>query len=41
MRYTGLLVEQTYHYVDDFDLDGAVDIGSTTVHQEPQARLVS
>jgi hypothetical protein len=26
----GLLVGQLYHYVDDFDLDGAVDIGSTT-----------
>ena len=26
----GLLVGQVYHYVDDFDLDGAVDIGSTT-----------
>src|SRR5262245_36042613 len=27
---TGLLVGQLYHYVDDFDLDGSVDIGSTT-----------
>jgi len=27
---TGLQVGQLYHYVDDFDLDGAVDIGSTT-----------
>jgi hypothetical protein len=26
----GLLVGQLHHYVDDFDLDGAVDIGSTT-----------
>ena len=26
----GLLVGQLYHYADDFDLDGAVDIGSTT-----------
>jgi hypothetical protein len=26
----GLLVGQLFHYVDDFDLDGAVDIGSTT-----------
>ena len=34
----GLLVGQLYHYVDDFDLDGAVDIGSTTVLQgEPHA----
>ena len=27
---TGLLVGQLFHYVDDFDLDGSVDIGSTT-----------
>ena len=34
----GLLVGQIYRYVDDFDLDGAVDIGSTTVLQgEPHA----
>jgi hypothetical protein len=34
----GLLVGQTYQYVDDFDLDGAVDIGSTTLLQgEPHA----
>ena len=26
----GLLVGQLYHYVDDFDLDGSIDIGSTT-----------
>jgi hypothetical protein len=26
----GLLVGQLYHYVDDFDLDGSVDFGSTT-----------
>ena len=26
----GLQVGQLYHYVDDFDLDGSVDIGSTT-----------
>jgi hypothetical protein len=26
----GLLVGQLYHYVDDFDLDGSVDVGSTT-----------
>lgn len=26
----GLLVGQQYQYVDDFDLDGAVDVGSTT-----------
>ena len=34
----GLLVGQVYNYVDDFDLDGAVDIGSTTKLQgEPHA----
>lgn len=27
---TGLLVGSLFHYVDDFDLDGSVDIGSTT-----------
>ena len=27
---TGLVVGQLFHYVDDFDLDGSVDIGSTT-----------
>jgi hypothetical protein len=27
---TGLQVGNLYHYVDDFDLDGSVDIGSTT-----------
>jgi hypothetical protein len=27
---TGLLVGNVYQYVDDFDLDGSVDIGSTT-----------
>jgi hypothetical protein len=27
---SGLMVGQLYHYVDDFDLDGAVDVGSTT-----------
>ena len=26
----GPLVGQVYHYVDDYDLDGAVDVGSTT-----------
>ena len=34
----GLLVGQIFRYVDDLDLDGAVDIGSTTVLQgEPHA----
>lgn len=26
----GIQVGQLYHYVDDYDLDGAVDVGSTT-----------
>ena len=34
----GLLVGQLYHYVDDFDLDGSIDIGSTTkIEGEPHA----
>ena len=34
----GLQVGQLYHYVDDFDLDGTVDLGSTTLLQgEPHA----
>ena len=34
----GLLVGQLFHYVDDFDLDGTVDLGSSTVLQgEPHA----
>jgi hypothetical protein len=34
----GPLVGQLYHYVDDFDLDGSIDIGSTTELQgEPYA----
>jgi hypothetical protein len=34
----GLLVGQVYHYVDDFDLDGSIDLGSTTVLEgEPYA----
>ena len=32
----GLVVGQIYQYVDDFDLDGSIDIGSTTkVEGEP------
>lgn len=31
----GPLVGQLYHYVDDYDLDGAVDIGSTTKLEGP------
>src|SRR5262249_45021006 len=34
----GLLVGQLYHYVVDFDLDGTIDIGSTTrLNGEPHA----
>jgi hypothetical protein len=36
----GLLVGQPFQYVDDFDLDGTIDIGSTTTLEgEPYARL--
>jgi hypothetical protein len=34
----GLIVGQLYHYVDDIDLDGSIDIGSTTkLEGEPHA----
>jgi hypothetical protein len=34
----GLVVGQLYHYVDDFDLDGSIDLGSTTkLEGEPHA----
>ena len=34
----GLLVGQLYQYVDDFDLDGSIDVGSTTLLEgEPHA----
>jgi hypothetical protein len=34
----GPFVGQLYHYVDDFDLDGSIDIGSTThIEGEPHA----
>jgi hypothetical protein len=37
---TGLIVGQVYHYVDDFDLDGSIDVGSTTLLQgEPHAPI--
>jgi hypothetical protein len=36
----GLLVGQSYNYVDDFDLDGMIDVGSTTVLEgEPYAPI--
>ena len=37
---TGLLVGKLFHYVDDFDLDGSVDIGSTTrLEGQPHAPI--
>ena len=37
---TGLVVGQVYHYVDDFDLDGSVDVGSTTkLEGQPHAPI--
>jgi hypothetical protein len=36
----GLLVGQSYYYVDDFDLDGTIDVGSTTILEgEPHAPI--
>lgn len=36
----GLLIGQLYQYVDDFDLDGSIDIGSTTrLEGEPHAPI--
>lgn len=36
----GLLAGQLYQYVDDFDLDGSIDIGSTTrIEGEPHAPI--
>jgi len=32
----GIAVGQLYHYVDDFDLDGMIDVGSTTRIEEPR-----
>jgi hypothetical protein len=35
---TGLVPGQAYRYVDDFDLDGSIDVGSTTTLEgEPHA----
>jgi len=34
----GISVGQTYYYVDDFDLDGTIDVGSTTrIQGSPRA----
>lgn len=32
----GISVGQLYHYVDDFDLDGMIDVGSTTRIEAPR-----
>ena len=32
----GVSVGQLYHYVDDFDLDGMIDVGSTTRIEAPR-----
>lgn len=32
----GIQVGQLYHYVDDFDLDGMIDVGSTTRIEGPR-----
>jgi hypothetical protein len=39
---TGLIVGQIFQYVDDFDLDGSVDLGSTTrLDGQPHAPIGS
>ena len=37
----GISVGQLYHYVDDFDLDGMIDVGSTTRIEEPRQAPVA
>jgi hypothetical protein len=32
----GIQLDQLYHYVDDFDLDGMIDVGSTTRIEGPR-----
>ena len=32
----GVAVGKLYHYIDDFDLDGMIDVGSTTRIEEPR-----
>jgi hypothetical protein len=32
----GIAVDQLYNYVDDFDLDGMIDVGSTTRIEGPR-----
>jgi hypothetical protein len=37
----GIAVGQLYHYVDDFDLDGMIDVGSTTRIEGPREAPVA
>ncbi len=37
----GIAVGQLYHYVDDFDLDGMIDVGSTTRIEGPRQAPVA
>ena len=37
----GVAVGKLYHYVDDFDLDGMIDVGSTTRIEEPRKAPVA
>jgi hypothetical protein len=37
----GIQVGQLYHYVDDFDLDGMIDVGSTTRIEGPKQAPVA
>jgi len=37
----GVAVGKLYHYVDDFDLDGMIDVGSTTRIEEPRKTPVA
>jgi hypothetical protein len=37
----GVAVGQLYHYVDDFDLDGMIDVGSTTRIEGPRQAPVA
>jgi hypothetical protein len=37
----GISVGQLYHYVDDFDLDGMIDVGSTTRIEGPRQAPVA
>lgn len=37
----GISVDQLYHYIDDFDLDGMIDVGSTTRIEGPRQAPVA